>query len=90
MFTVVAKLLIDETRKTHDMRLVLAGAVAVYREPNSKYKRRSEFIKQEQENFLRKKITLSEFLMRLTTQYNPVAYNMANFEGSEFSSDDEF
>lgn len=88
LFTVIAKLLVDERRKSHDMRMVLDGAVGVYRAPDTKYKKRSDFIMLQQENLLNKNIDEGEFLMRLTCKYNPVAYNLANWK-SNIEEDEE-
>lgn len=89
LFTVVSKLMIDETRKVHDMRLVLDGAIGVYREPDKVYKKRSAFIEKEQDNLLKNEIDVDEFMSRLTFKYNPVSYNMTNFEAGNVSSDED-
>lgn len=80
LFTVISKLIVDETRKVHDMRLVLDGSIGVYREPVKIYKTRSAFIQKVQENLCKNEIDVEEFMNMLTWKYNPVGYNMANFE----------
>lgn len=89
LFTVISKLIVDETRKVHDMRLVLDGSIGVYREPDKIYKTRSAFIQKVQENLCKNEIDVEEFMNMLTWKYNPVGYNMANFENGNVQSDED-
>lgn len=89
-FKVVAKLLLDEKRKTHDMVLLLNGCTDVFREQSNKIKKRSIMIEMAQQEIVSGKISVDEFLLRLTYRYTPGTRDMArNVDGaSDCESDD--
>lgn len=81
LLTVVSGLLTDELRKVRDLKDVLNGREGVYRAPDKAYVRRAEFIAKMQGKLACGEINVQEFLCSLSCKQNPVAYNLANFEG---------
>lgn len=80
--------MLDETRKGHDIRLLIEGRTDVYRPPAKIYKERSEFMKKAQDELQAGVLTVDEFLQRLTSRYNKTSTNLANSEEGNVSDGD--
>lgn len=90
-FTVISKLLADERRKHHDLCLLFDGRPTnkVFKKPDIKYRRRSEFILTTQNNLTAGEITVEEFLKQVTYRPNPVSYNLSSFDTGNVIDEDE-
>lgn len=89
-YTVIEKLAEDETKKAHDLLMLLEGkpVAKVHNKKKKKYLQNDKFIAERQAELEAGTVTYGGFLQALSYRFNPIHFNVASLDSNQIEEND--